>query len=86
MGSQNLVLFTRKVSKAAGFNCSAEGNYQEKSWFLRNWCTGFHNKYLELAHCPVGSNMVIENMGSVFASAAVFESNPLQSHWARWST
>lgn len=72
----------RRVSKDEGFNSSAEGNYQEKSQFLRNWCTGFHNKYLELACCPLGRNMVIKKKGSVFASAAVFEINPLQSHWA----
>jgi len=83
VGFQNLALFTTRVSKTGGFNSAAEGNYQGKSWFLRNSCTGFHNKYLELAHYPPGSNRVIENMGSAFASAAVLESNPLQSHWAR---
>lgn len=54
VGFQNLALFARRVSKAEGFNPSAEGGYQEKSWFLQSWCTDFHNKYLELAHCPPG--------------------------------
>lgn len=82
VGFRNLALFTRRVSQVEDFSSCAEGNYQEKSWFLGNWCTGFHNKYLEWTHCP----WVIENMGNVFTSAAVFESNPPHSHWVRWSS
>lgn len=83
VGFQNLALFTSRISKDEGFNSAPAGNYQERSWLLRNWCTGFHNKYLELECCPMGRDMVIiKKKDSMFASAAVFEINPLQSHWA----